>query len=381
MTAKEDIPRLPGAPKLQGTMATRQALTSCFQIRRALAEHADALIPALLPHAIRHGCGSSPYWVVGNIAGDRGSSMTIFGSTGTWRDFATNEGGDLLDLISASQYAGDLRKARAWAIGWLSNPDLPAGKAPQTDKEREVEDARQVAFARDLWHASRPVAGTLGQRYLKARSIPGPLPPSLRYHPAIYHPHASRTFPCLVAALSDDAGKATAVLRTYLKPDGSAKAAVDPPRMFAGRPRDCAVRLGPAGSVLAVSEGIETALSAMDIFEIPVWVSCGTSRLHKLAIPAATTKVVVYADNGLPGEAAADRARKAYAGSGRKVEVHYPPAWAGDWNSFAQGVADLIRDIGKLKLSPSELVPADSPPAAEDAGVAARRAALLEMPE
>jgi hypothetical protein len=54
---------------------------------------------------------------------------------------------------------------------------------------------------------------------------------------------------------------AFAVHRTYLLPDGSGKAAIDPDKMMLGAVAGGAVRLtdGPGG--LVVAEGIETALS------------------------------------------------------------------------------------------------------------------------
>jgi hypothetical protein len=74
------------------------------------------------------------------------------------------------------------------------------------------------------------------------------------------------------------------------------------------------------------------------------------------------------------------------------VEVRFPPEWASDWNGFAQGIAEAIRDVSpsELKQSNDEKVEAarsrppelsGSAPAADDAERAAGRAALLEVPE
>ncbi len=135
----------------------------------------------------------------------------------------------------------------------------------------------------------------------------------------------------MVAGVTNGNGKFIAIHRTYLKLDGSGKAAVSTPKMALGSLQDGAVRLGRAGKVLGLAEGIETALSAQQLFELPVWAVLG-GRFDRVAIPADVIELQVFADNGAPGQEAAAKARDVFTKAGKRVAVRCPPQGFGDWN-------------------------------------------------
>ena len=101
--------------------------------------------------------------------------------------------------------------------------------------------------------------------------------------------------------------------------------------MALGRIGKGAVRLAKAGPVLGLAEGIETALSAMQLFDVPTWAALG-SRMHQVALPEVVHHVVIYADNGGAGLKAANKAVDEFTGQGCKVTVRWPPTGYGDWN-------------------------------------------------
>ncbi len=104
--------------------------------------------------------------------------------------------------------------------------------------------------------------------------------------------------------------------------------------------RDGAVRLGPAGLVLGIAEGVESGLSAMQLFDLQVCCSLSASRLDRLWLPPEAVEIHVFGDTGAPGHAAAARAAKVYQAQGRRVVVRFPPQHFGDWNDALQaGVA------------------------------------------
>jgi len=78
-----------------------------------LASHAASVCHELYPEGkMESGC-----YKVGSIQGEKGRSMSIYltgDQSGKWMDFATGEGGDLLDLI---QYRNgySLTEAMDWA--------------------------------------------------------------------------------------------------------------------------------------------------------------------------------------------------------------------------------------------------------------------------
>jgi DNA primase len=141
--------------------------------------------------------------------------------------------------------------------------------------------------------------------------------------------------PALIAAVSSHDGKVTAVQRVYLQPDGLGKAGVSNPKLTLGRMRDGACRLAPAGRELGLSEGVETALSAMELYSVPVWAACG-SRMDVVAMPPEVRRVVVFADAGEAGERAAERAAVAHERTGRAIAIVFPPNPHKDFNDFAQ---------------------------------------------
>ncbi len=123
-----------------------------------------------------------------------------------------------------------------------------------------------------------------------------------------------------------------AIQRTFLRVDGRGKANVSTPKMALGPIGAGAVRLGPAGPVLGIAEGIETGLSAMVLFGLPVWACLSASRLDRLWLPPESLEVHVFADNGDRGHEAAERAAGAYLAQGRWVVMRFPPEHLGDWN-------------------------------------------------
>lgn len=70
------------------------------ELSQRMAGEAASIAAYLLPGGKRKG----PEWVAGNTSGDAGQSLSVrmTGSkAGVWRDFASNEGGDLIDLWAA----------------------------------------------------------------------------------------------------------------------------------------------------------------------------------------------------------------------------------------------------------------------------------------
>ncbi len=197
-------------------------------------------------------------------------------------------------------------------------------------RRREVSDHQPHAL--EIWRSSRPAEGSPVEQYLLGRGVTIPIPPTIRYHPDVRYERSSLLLPCMVAAITDADRKVIAVQRTFLRCDGRGKANVSGPKLSLGAMRDGAVHLGPAGPVLGLAEGVETGLSVMQLFDLPVWCSLSASRLDRLWLPPEAQEVQVFADNDAPGHEAAERAAKAYQAQGRRVVIRFPPEHFGDWN-------------------------------------------------
>jgi hypothetical protein len=113
--------------------------------------------------------------------------------------------------------------------------------------------------------------------------------------------------------------------RTFLARDGNGKAPVEPARMMLGPCRGGVVRLGEAGDVLMLGEGIETCLSAMEATGLTAWAALSTSGLRTLDLPRDVGDLVVLADGDDPGETAARDCALRWRRQGRRVRIARPP--------------------------------------------------------
>ena len=208
-----------------------------------------------------------------------------------------------------------------------------ATRWPEPRSEDSDDAARRITAARGIWRASQSAQGTLVQKYLRSRGILLEAPPSIRFHPGLDHKPTGLVFPVMLAGVQAPDRQITAVHRTYLLPDGSAKAGVINPKLAKGVIGSGAVRLAKAGPILGICEGVETALSCMEIFGLPVWCALG-SRLDRIVLPAEVRKVVVLADAGNAGMAAARKAVATFVRQGRGATICVPEI--GDFNDVAR---------------------------------------------
>jgi hypothetical protein len=267
---------------------------------------------------------------------------------GIWSDFSVGGGGDLLDLIEAC-LGLDKGEAVQWAKDWLGIGD-GARTSRQPPPPRPIESVSPHAgttvrqdnpnrpFALDIWNKSQPAAGTLVETYLRVRRVVLQVPPTLRYHPGLLHTPTGLALPAMVAAVTSWPSRdVTGVHRTFLKMDGNGKAPVRDPKLTLAPLGVGAVRLGPAQPAIGLAEGIETALSAMQLFQIPVWAALG-SRMDRVELPEEVIEVHVFGDNGKPGHGTAEKAASTFTNQGRRVALRYPPQEFGDWNSALQAL-------------------------------------------
>jgi phage/plasmid primase-like uncharacterized protein len=226
--------------------------------------------------------------------------------------------------------ACDDRKAVVAALGGeRHSPPTDATNAPERPSPAERE-----AWATQQWERALPAAGTIVETYLASRALGRVAPPALRFRPALRHYETAHLGPVMLAAVRDVAGTVRAVHRTWLRPDGTGKADVEPVRKTLGNPFGCAVRLAPAGAALVVAEGIETALAAGLLFDLPAWACLSAGGLEAVALPASVRRVLVAADHDLngTGQRAAQALAQRLAAEGRCVRIATPDRPGDDFN-------------------------------------------------
>lgn len=289
---------------------------------------------------------------------------------GKWKDFATGDGGDLLDLIARS-LGCDLKTAFREARSFLGlQSDAPEdiarrkaaaerARAERAEAERKARAdaarARKRAFA--LWLSGQErIAGTPVEAYLRdRRGIDlrqlGHQPRALRYHPECYFgqmdPETGEVLkgkgPAMLALATDLAGNPVTCHRTWLAigPDGRwDKAPLPKPKMVLGPYKGGAIRiwrgLGPRGgrgkslaevepgARVYLTEGIEDALSvAMLLPQARVIAAIANTNFANVELPPAVTQVVIVADQDEDPDvrAVTDRAAEAHRRAGRQVAL------------------------------------------------------------
>jgi len=185
---------------------------------------------------------------------------------------------------------------------------LPQEGAPfpaQHNAQRaSAEQKRRAAQALAVWEEAQPVANTPGERYLRRRGIACELPETLRFHPECWHGPSAHRHPALVAMVGGSAKEA--IHRTYLLPNGDAKATVSPAKMMLGATAGGAVHLSTGNHCgpLVVAEGIETALS-LGSGLIPshgsIWAALSASGMAKLVLPNREGSLIVAMDGDAAG--------------------------------------------------------------------------------
>jgi putative DNA primase/helicase len=217
-------------------------------------------------------------------------------------------------------------------------------RAPQSSKQLARSDKplqtmdnpskAQAAFA--IWRRSRPAEGTTVETYLRtARGYTGPISSALRFAAGKHPSDPNHYHPMMVAAVERD-GRIVAIHRTFLRGDGKDKASLDPNKMTLGPCKGAAVLLAPAGPVLAVAEGIETALSYMDETNIPTWAALSAGGIRDLILPGIVEEVIVAADPDPVGIMAALAAAGGWLAQGRRASVARSPLGF-DFNDLARG--------------------------------------------
>jgi putative DNA primase/helicase len=223
------------------------------------------------------------------------------------------------------------REALTAALGCERHmlPPTAAANAPERPSQ-----AQREAWARKQWERTLPAAGTIVETYLASRGLGSVAPPALRFMPALRHHETAHLGPAMLAAVRDVAGTIRAVHRTWLRSDGSGKADVEPPRKTLGNPGGCAVRLAVADDALVVAEGIETALAAGLLFDLPAWACLSAGGLEAVALPTSVCRVLVAADHDLSGtgQRAAQALAQRLAAEGRRVRISTPDRPGDDFN-------------------------------------------------
>lgn len=222
---------------------------------------------------------------------------------------------------------------------------------PEASPQRRdmTDDDRRRLLRETVGATVQATPGDLVDAYLSTRGIDQTeYPKAIRYGASMRDGEGG-VRPCMVALVgvhgeTNDRGQQRycSLHRTFLRPDGKGKAEMASPRkMMPGSiPDGACVMLSdwPGYGPIGIAEGIETALAASAIFQMPVWAAINATMMSKWAPPAGAEEVVIFADNdanftGLKAAATlANKLRLSPETSQIEVNIQHPVITGSDWN-------------------------------------------------
>lgn len=298
--------------------------------------------------------------------------VTVHGQKqGLWRDFQTSEGGDMLGLIAhatgTTEFKDVLHEASRF-LGGYSSYVQPTYKTTQT-AQNNVSDIdaytqQRIQKAQSIVRASKPIEGTLAERYLREhRGIRSKLyDKTFHYHPGLKNWVTGDVYPALIVVARDEKEKVVGVQAIFLDAKTAKKAPLGTnAKLSRGLIGEGAVvHQGLLSSKVAFAEGPETALSVAEAHpDWTVYVTFGVSNFDKVPLKAKRQDILICADNDGRDSGTAksvERAAKILSQQGIDVWVAEPTKpsnqkkWDFNDSLIAQGAGKVKQDLDNAVL-------------------------------
>jgi phage/plasmid primase-like uncharacterized protein len=254
-----------------------------------------------------------------------------------------------MGFASAFCANGCTREVLTESIGRIAGGTL-SPTPRRYDETAVLSKASRSEAALRLWGTALPLdraAAAPGVTYLRSRNIKNVADSAaLRFRADTRHPEGG-SLAALVALVTDVSGQPSAVHRTYLTRDGSAKARIVPQKAGLGPVWGGAVRLVEPvdGAPLVIGEGVESSAAAGLLLGFPCWAALSAGNLGAgLVLPPEVRRIIIAADHdrpvktgARPGQDAAEAAAQRWRREGRRVEIALPDAPGADF-------ADLLAE-------------------------------------
>lgn len=279
-----------------------------------LSAHVKEWGPALFPFAVNYGNKLRMADVYGRAPRANGAGgschLELEGEkAGFIYDFSEQLGGDPIAAVAFG--TGLSHRAlfdRAAEYAHITNGHAThrtVKPAPAAKKKKDNYDLE----IKDILSKCVPIAGTLGEIYLKSRELIDPKSPDLLFCGDCTDWKAKRSRPAIIARLRDNNGNLVdAIHRLFLKDDGSGKAEMaDPgqsPKMSLGSHRGtpACVQLFPITDTgrMGYAEGIESAIAGHILRGMPVWAVLSVGNFKDTRPPNGVSHVTIFeeADGG-----------------------------------------------------------------------------------
>lgn len=244
-----------------------------------------------------------------------------------------------------------------------SMPASTLSKITQVEHQRAATSQAQISrAAQKVWNDSLALDETDSRQsplfdYFRNRGIHVDAKvlnelDSIRFHPKLsyFDQPSGRVlgyFPAIVLAIRRHDGRMVNLHRIYLDGEGNKAPVPQPKKMTAlveGQTvTGAAIQLMPVKSnVLAVAEGVETALAVATATGLPVWSCVSSTLLENFVPPKSVDCVLIYADKdrSKAGEKAALKLKHRLMANGLNVRIYVPEGEISDgqksldWNDI-----------------------------------------------
>jgi putative DNA primase/helicase len=212
------------------------------------------------------------------------------------------------------------------------------GIAQQDFTNRPINDDQDhIARLTRAWKGAKAISEfDEVERYLAGRGLKLSVYPScLRFHPEMSYFDGDEylgKYSTMLARVVDAKGDGLTLHRTFIK-DGRKAPVPCPKKLMPGKPiSGGSIRLFHATDTVGIAEGIETALAAAQLFNVPVWSCISAHGIETFEPPKGIGRVLVFADNdaSYTGQKAAFSAAFRLQAKSIAVEV-FVPEQVGDW--------------------------------------------------
>ncbi|WAH52458.1 toprim domain-containing protein [Pseudescherichia vulneris] len=265
---------------------------------------------------------------------------------GTW--ICTCGSGDGMKLVTTTQ--GKPFNQICKEIDQLIGNSFTREKLPETSSASSMRTRVLSKFSK-----LSSLRGTSGADYLNARGIYQLPQEAIRFNDN--ERYGGRVFQSLYSLATDDKGELCYLHRTLL--DGSRKAQLKDSSgakrqksiqedNYLDHARSVAIRMFPVASTLGIAEGIETALSAHQIYKVNTWATMTANFMKKFRVPAGVKNFIIFADrdiNSATGLAAAlecAHANLLAKNDLERISIYYPDN--GDFNDMLMN-GDQVREM------------------------------------
>lgn len=273
---------------------------------------------------------------------ERTPSFYVSPDKGFFHCFGCGAHGNAIDYVMRARGLEFIEAVREMLGMPAQSPRAMPAPSPRERRDHAGNHQEEItAILSGCWPCTTATGAGM---YLWSRGLPLPQR-ELLAHPALYCHEIRKPLPALIAPLTTAEGEIVAIQRIWVVErlefsDGvgpkDSRAPLEVRKKTLGHMGAAAVRLREPRHRLGLAEGVETAIAADDIYKIPVWATCGASRLGHIEIPPGVEEVVIFGDNGANGVELAMRAVDSYERQGFAAEAIFPKPEFGDFNDQLQ---------------------------------------------